>query len=440
MVQVLGRPHLVLAHVGDIDRVGAGLAADLVDHLVGLQLGVAVHRLVVVGLPFPDLLHPVPVLGGLDVRQDGLQNVGRVAHQRQVDGDVFAHLAGVDVNLDVLCIVGEGVGVQRHPVGKAGAHGDDQIGLVHRLVGGVAAVHAQKPQVQRLAVGQHAGGHQGVGGGDLRLGQQVAQRLAACRAPHAAAEHDDGAFRLVDQPGGFQHAGFVVAGDGAHRLRRLGGKLAAVGSHVLGDVHQHRAFAAALGNAEGGAHGVGQILDPADGVVVLGDGHGHALDVGFLKAVLAQQRGGHVAGKGDHRDAVHEGGGNAGDQVGGAGAAGGQHHAGAPGGAGIPVRRVGRALLVRGQDMPDAVGVLVQFVVQVQHRAARIPENGIHALLGQHLDKNLGTCQHHRDPLLFLLWCYAAAGRLRCQARAEAGGGTRRHRAEKEKPAFVSSL
>ena len=49
---------------------------------------------------------------------------------------------------------------------------------------------------------------------------------------------------------------------------------------------------------------------------MLCDGHRNALDVRFLKAVLADTAGGHVAGKGHHGHRVHIGGGNAGDQIG----------------------------------------------------------------------------------------------------------------------------
>jgi len=62
---------------------------------------------------------------------------------------------------------------------------------------------------------------------------------------------------------------------------------------------------------------------------VLRDGHRDALNVGLLERVLAQHRCGDVAGESDHRHAVHVGCGNAGDEVRGTGAAGGQHDAGA---------------------------------------------------------------------------------------------------------------
>ena len=42
VVQVLGSPHLVLADIRYIHGLGAGLLTDLVDDLVGFQLGEAV--------------------------------------------------------------------------------------------------------------------------------------------------------------------------------------------------------------------------------------------------------------------------------------------------------------------------------------------------------------------------------------------------------------
>ena len=53
-------------------------------------------------------------------------------------------------------------------------------------------------------------------------------------------------------------------------------------------------------------------------------------------------------GKGHHGPRVHIGGCNAGDPIGGTRDAGGQHHAGAAGGAGVAVRCMGCALLVGG--------------------------------------------------------------------------------------------
>ena len=287
------------------------------------------------------------------------------------------------------CALGKAVGVQRHAVTEPRAHGDDEVGLVDGLVGGVAAVHTQQAQIVRLAVAENARSHQGVGGGHTGLFQQVAQGLAARRTAHTAAEVDDGALRLVDEAGSFLDVLFIIIGHGADEFRRFGGELAGRRRDILRDIDEHRAFAAGLCNAEGRTHRVGQILYPAHRVVVLGDGHRDTLDVGLLEGVLTQQRRGDIAGEGDHRHAVHVGRGNAGAKVRRTRAAGGQHNAGTARGAGVTVRCVGRALLVGGQYVAYTIGVFIQLVIQIQHCAARIAEQGIDALLDQHFDEDL---------------------------------------------------
>ena len=333
VAQVLRRPHLVLTHIGNIHGVGAALVAHLADDLMGHQPGRVGHRVVVLYHR-----HPVRVLGGLDLGQHGVQHIGCIAHDGKIHIHVLAQLAGVNIDLDDGGVFGKGLGVQRHAVGKAGAHRDEHIALCHRPVGGVAAVHTQHPQIHRVAIGHNACGHQGVGGGDLRLVQQIPQRLAGGRAAHAAAKVHQRTLGGVDEICRPVHLLFIIGSHGADRLRLLGGELAHCCGHVLGDIHQHRAFAAALCNAESCPHGVSQVLYPAHREVMLCDGHCDALDVRFLKAVLADTAGGHVAGKGHHGHRVHIGGGNAGDQIGGTRAAGGQHHAGAAGGAGVAVK------------------------------------------------------------------------------------------------------
>ena len=204
-----------------------------------------------------------------------------------------------------------------------------------------------------------------------------------------AAEVDDRALRLVDEAGGFLDVLFIIIGHGADEFRRFGGELAGRRRDILRDIDEHRAFAAGLCNAEGRTHRIGQILYPAHRVVVLGDGHCDALNVGLLEGVFTQQRRGDIAGEGYHRHAVHVGRGNAGDKVRRTRAAGGQHNASTARGAGVTVRRVGCALLVSGQYVAYTIGVFIQLVIQIQHCAARIAEQGIDALLDQHFDEDL---------------------------------------------------
>jgi len=256
-------------------------------------------------------------------------------------------------------------------------------------------VHPQHSQIHRVTIGHNACGHQGVGGGDLCLVQQIPQRLAAGCAAHAAAKVHQRTLCGVDEVCRPVHLLFIIGSHGADGLRLLGGELAHCCGHVLGDIHQHRALATALCNAESRPHGVSQVLYPAHREVMLCDGHCDALDVRFLKAVLANAAGGHIAGKGHHGHRVHIGGGNAGDQIGGTRAAGGQHHAGAAGGASVAVRCMGCALLVGGKHMGDAVGIFIQLVVKVQHSAAGVAKKSVHSLLAQDLYKDLRTIQLH---------------------------------------------
>ena len=401
VAQILRCPHLVLAHIGHIHGLRATLIAHLSDDLMGHQAGGVGHRVVILCLPLVDHGHPLRMLFLLDLGQHGVQHIGRIAHDGKIDLHILAQLTRVDVDLDDGGVLCKGLGVQGHTVREAGAHCNEHIAVGHSAVGGVAAVHAHHPDVHRVAVGHDACGHQGISRRDLGLLQQVAQGLAGSCAAHAAAKVDQRALGRIDKIRCPLDLLRVEGGHGADGLRLFGGELAYRRRHVLGDIHQHRALAAALCNTEGRAHGIGQLFHPAHREIVLGDGHCDALNVGFLKAVPPDPVRGHVAGKGYHGHRVHIGRGNAGDQIGGTRAAGSQHHAGAAGRAGIAVCRMRRTLLVGGEHMGDAVRIFVQLIVKVQHCAAGITKKGVHALLAEDLHKNLRTIQLHGEFLLF---------------------------------------
>ena len=123
--------------------------------------------------------------------------------------------------------------------------------------------------------------------------------------------------------------------------------------HVLGNVDHHRAGAAGAGDIEGLVQDARQVLDLAHEIIVLGAMAGDADRVGFLEGVGADQMGRHLAGDADQRDGIHQGVGEAGDGVGGAGAGGDEQAADLAGGAGVALRRMGRALLVAHQHMLD---------------------------------------------------------------------------------------
>ena len=110
-----------------------------------------------------------------------------------------------------------------------------------------------------------------------------------------------------------------------------------------------------------------------DDDVVLGDRHGDAGDVDFLKGVGAEHFAADLAGDADDRRRIEHGGGDAGDHVGCAGAGGGHGDADSARGARVAVGHVRGALFVADEDVVE-LG-FAQRVVDGKNRAARIAEN-----------------------------------------------------------------
>ncbi len=214
-----------------------------------------------------------------------------------------------------------------------------------------------------------------------------------------SAEIDQGLFTALQPVQGHLEP-FFLRRDGRPGPRRRTGLIFRLGrGDVLGQVDEHRAGPAAPCDAERFPYRIGQILHPLDDEIVFGDRHGDAGDVHFLEGVPAQQRHRHIARDGHHRDGIHIRRGNAGDQIGRAGAGGGEAHPHLSGGPGISVGRVGGALLVGGHHMPDPAAVFIKGVIDVEHRPAGIAEHGIDPLLEQTFHQYVRTVSFHRcDP------------------------------------------
>ncbi len=145
-----------------------------------------------------------------------------------------------------------------------------------------------------------------------------------------------------------------------------------------------------------------QILDALDQIIVLGARPGDADGVAFLERVVADQVRRHLAGDADDRDRVAQRVGQARHRIGGAGAGRDQHAADFAGRARIAFGRVRRALLVPHQDVLHPL-LREQRVIDRQHRAARIAEQMLDALVGERLDHHFGAghfLAHARHPRL----------------------------------------
>ena len=174
------------------------------------------------------------------------------------------------------------------------------------------------------------------------------------------------------------------------------------GGDVLGDIHQHRTGPAGPGDGKRLPDHIGQLVHVLHQEIAFGDGHGDAGDVHLLERVLADEVFTDVAGDEHHRRGIIIGGGDAGDQVGGPGAGGGEANPHLAGGPGVAVGGVGGALLVGGEVMADLVLVAVELelVVDVQDGAAGVAEHRVHPLLQQALHHDLGAVHQHLHDLL----------------------------------------
>ena len=301
-------------------------------------------------------------------------------------------------------------GLPRHAVGEAGADGDDQVGVILRDGGSVLAVHTDHAEVTGVLIGDAGDAHEGTADDRVDLvGEFDDIVIGFCRVD-AAADVDERLLRLVDGRDRFGDAVLLgldaVVGTG----RALGLEVRDHVLDVLRDVDEDGARTVRLGDLEGLSHDGRQLVDIVDEVVVLGDGQSDAGDVDLLETVLADHRTTDVAGDGDDRDGVQHGGGDAGDEVRGTGAGGGEHDADFAGRSRIAVCRMGRVLLVGDQYVVDPVRARIERVVDIQDGSARVSEDVGDSLIDEGFNNDFRTFQFHKTLLLTAVSFLAARG------------------------------
>ena len=262
-------------------------------------------------------------------------------------------------------------------------------------------MHADHSEVERIVVFQRSLCHQRPGCRNIRLCHDPAHFIGCPGKNDSAAEVDDRTFRVVQKLRRFLQRFFieVLPDFRFYRFRRC--KLTGSRGDILRDIHEHRTFPPALCDAECITHDVRKIFDMPHGVIVLGDRHRDAFDIGFLEGIFSKSSGTDVSGECDKRNTVHVCSRNSRHKVCGTRSACRKHNAGFSGCACISVCRVACALFMSRHVMIDTVLIAVQFVIEIQNRAARITEQRIHTLFQQHFHKNLGACKFHGFPPLF---------------------------------------
>ena len=163
---VLGGPHLVLADVGGDDRVALGGPEHRLDHELRLDLAVLAGARSGAGAP------PASARSCFHQASRREESVCSARYSRVSFGstclasptigmwagtflEISAGSMSMWMNFALRGELGELAG---DPVVEAGADRDDQVGVVHRVVGGAGAVHAEHPEpVARARPGRRRG-------------------------------------------------------------------------------------------------------------------------------------------------------------------------------------------------------------------------------------------------------------------------------------------
>ena len=412
-VPVLLDPRLVVAGVGDHQRVLRGGLAQLGDHaarvdrrLVRRLLGLDEVRPLL--LPRLDLVDPRRALaGGLAAGEleQLLQHLAGVADDPELGRVVPADLLRVEVDVDQLGRR-DVVRVARHPrravdVGEAAPDREDHVGVLRRLGGRVLAPAAGDPEVERVLRRQRALAHEGRVDRDVDVLGELAELLGRVRADHAAAREDQRPLRL--------HQHLECTGDRLGRAGRapLEAERALLGlghvdvggadPEVVRHVDVHGAGAAGARELERLRQELAEVLDALRLEAPLRDHLRDRREVGLVVAVFLLERAGvvlvrrHLAGDRDERGRVVERVAHRDRQ---------QHRAGPgrgvdgdhlAGGAEVRVGHVpGRGLDPREDDL-DVVLMVVDAVEQADRPVPGVAEHVRDLLLDQVLDDEVAA-------------------------------------------------
>ena len=180
--------------------------------------------------------------------------------------------------------------------------------------------------------------------------------------------------------------------------------------HVLRNVDDDRTGTARGRDIESLVQNLGEIVDVAHQPVVLGTRPRDADRIAFLKCVVADQMRRHLASDTDQRDRIHQRIGQRGDHVGRARPRRDERNARLAGRARIALGGMARALLMANEDVLDGL-LLENLVIDRQHRAARITENVLDAVILQRLHDHRRA--GHLPGFVFLRLAHLS---LRCAA------------------------
>ncbi len=390
-------------------RCHIGLAlGDLAEHLdCGLRLDDRTIALVVgeqpaIAAPLVDLLPPAG--HGLGIRRladllDDGDHLGQHAvdwaNDRNICLDGLGDGCRINVDVDDLGIRAELGRAVDDAVIETRADRQNHIGVMHRQVGGVAAVHAEHADELAVAARIAAQAHQRIGHRQVEHLRQLGQLCRGLAQDHAATGVDDRTLGAQQQLRRFANLPRMPTYGRAVRtqlgLLRINvfeffGRV----GHVFRNIDDNRPWTPGLCEVERLLHHFGNFRRMLDHEAVLNDRPGDTDHVGFLEGVGADHGARHLTGNDHHRDRVHEGSGDTGDGICRARAGGHQHHAGLASRACIAIGHVGGSLLVANQDMFDGL-FLEKRIVDMQNGTARVPVDVLNAFVTQGADDHFSA-------------------------------------------------
>ena len=326
--------------------------------------------------------------------------------------------------MDDLGVGSEAIQAAGDTVVESGAKGDEQVGLLHGGDRRVVAMHPRHAEAEVVTVRECPPGHERRDHADPGQLGQLPQGIGSACLQDATTHVEHRSFGGPDElrrgPDGLrvdlglrvvagQVDGDVIGpGHGRPRIARI--------HDVLRDVHEDRTRATGGRYVERLLDGPRDVLGLGDEEVVLGDRLGDAGRVALLEGIGADGAGRDLSGDDDHRDRVHVGVAERGDDV--RGRRTGRDHgdARATGGVCIALRHVAGTLFVAHQDVPDRR--VDDRVVDGQDRPARQPEHDLDTLVLEGTDEG-STAVH----LFCCHWALTFGGSGRKAKRPPATGG-----------------
>ena len=362
-------------------------------------------------LHIPDLIHPLTVILLRQLPVDLLQYFLQISDNRTGNTDILVDLSRIDIDVQDLCIRCKGLRIGDHTIRKSGAESDQKITFAHADIGGLGTVHTDHTGIVVCRTVISALAHQTVAYRSIHLLYKLSQFRRSTGDDRTTAHIDERALGSLQQFQCIIDIGIRITLRLWNQIRFFFLIFTLCSGHILGNIYQHRPGSSALCDRKRLADGVGQFGHILYNETMLGDRHRHPGDIHFLESILAQPGKGYICRDRYQRNTVHIRCSDTGYQVGRSRSGSCHTYTHFAGRSRITVCRVCRALLMTGQHMVDLIGMLIQLIINIQDRTARITEYSIHALLFQAFDHDLGSGQQF-CPCLFLP---SSSARLTCR-------------------------